>query len=57
MIIRKLLLITSLFAFAFKNSITFNDTKPNFKLLTGPNMAGKSTFMRELAHIIIMFQI
>lgn len=40
-----------------RNSIAFNDTKPNFKLLTGPNMAGKSTFMRELAHIIIMFQI
>lgn len=40
-----------------KNDIKFNKENPNFKLLTGPNMAGKSTLMRELAHIIIMNQI
>lgn len=40
-----------------KNTIKFNKENPNFKLLTGPNMAGKSTLMREIAQIIILNQI
>ena len=33
------------------------DEKTNILLITGPNMAGKSTFMRELAISVIMAQI
>lgn len=33
------------------------DDKQNFVILTGPNMAGKSTFMRQIALVIIMAHI
>jgi DNA mismatch repair protein MutS len=36
------------------NSDTFIFSKPNAYLLTGPNMGGKSTFLRQNAHIILM---
>lgn len=32
------------------------DQKTNMQLITGPNMAGKSTYMRELALIVILAQ-
>ena len=43
------------------NSFVPNDCSLNFNehlwLITGPNMAGKSTFLRQNAHIIILAQI
>lgn len=39
-----------------KNDI-YMDSKINTLLITGPNMSGKSTYMRQLAIIIIMAQI
>lgn len=41
----------------FIDNDTSIDNKVNFILLTGPNMAGKSTFMRQIALITIMMQI
>ncbi len=38
------------------NSIDFDETKP-IHLLTGPNMGGKSTYMRQVALIVIMAQL
>ncbi|GAB3066863.1 DNA mismatch repair protein MutS [Virgibacillus ainsalahensis] len=38
------------------NDITLNDEK-NILLITGPNMSGKSTYMRQLALTVIMGQI
>lgn len=38
------------------NSIDFDEIKP-IHLLTGPNMGGKSTYMRQVALIIIMAQL
>lgn len=38
------------------NDIVFNEDK-NILLITGPNMAGKSTYMRQLAITVIMAQI
>ena len=38
-----------------KNNWIVEEDKPIF-ILTGPNMGGKSTFMRQIAHLIIMAQ-
>ncbi|MGM8365068.1 DNA mismatch repair protein MutS [Virgibacillus sp. W0181] len=38
------------------NDIVLNEEK-NMLLITGPNMSGKSTYMRQLAHTVIMAQI
>lgn len=38
------------------NSIVFDD-QTNIQLITGPNMSGKSTYMRQLALTVIMAQI
>lgn len=38
------------------NSIIFDDST-NIQLITGPNMSGKSTYMRQLALTIVMAQI
>lgn len=41
----------------FIDNDTIIDNNKNFIILTGPNMAGKSTYMRQLAIISIMYQI
>lgn len=41
----------------FIDNNTFIDDEKNFIVLTGPNMAGKSTYMRQIALISLMFQI
>lgn len=41
----------------FINNDLFMDSNTNILLITGPNMGGKSTYMRQLALIIIMAQI
>jgi DNA mismatch repair protein MutS len=40
-----------------KNSLALDKTEQNIMILTGPNMAGKSTFLRQNALIILMAQI
>ncbi len=39
------------------NSLTFKSDNVSFALITGPNMAGKSTYLRQNALIILMAQI
>ncbi|MBN2736344.1 MAG: DNA mismatch repair protein MutS [Spirochaetales bacterium] len=39
------------------NSLHLDTEKGNFVLLTGPNMAGKSTFLRQIALVVLMAQI
>ena len=39
------------------NNVILNEADGNFVLLTGPNMAGKSTFLRQVALIVLMAQI
>ena len=39
------------------NDVTLNHEKDEFLLITGPNMAGKSTYMRQVAVLMIMAQI
>ncbi|MDQ0337350.1 DNA mismatch repair protein MutS [Caldalkalibacillus uzonensis] len=38
------------------NDVHMNDRDRQILLITGPNMAGKSTYMRQLAQIVIMAQ-
>lgn len=39
------------------NSVNFDNTNAQLLLITGPNMAGKSVFIRQVAIIILMAQI
>ncbi|MBQ7336982.1 MAG: DNA mismatch repair protein MutS [Clostridia bacterium] len=39
------------------NDVELNTTEQRLMLITGPNMAGKSTYMRQVALIVIMAQI
>ncbi|MED1786611.1 DNA mismatch repair protein MutS [Brevibacillus laterosporus] len=39
------------------NDVTMNQKDRNILLITGPNMAGKSTYMRQMALITVMAQI
>ncbi len=39
------------------NDTLLNDTDHSFMLITGPNMAGKSTYSRQVALIVLMAQI
>ena len=38
------------------NDLLLNDTDQRLIIITGPNMAGKSTYLRQAAHIVIMAQ-
>jgi len=38
------------------NGIDFNNIEKPFALITGPNMAGKSTYLRQVALIVLMAQ-
>lgn len=39
------------------NDTTLNTTEDRINIITGPNMAGKSTYMRQVAQIVLMAQI
>ena len=39
------------------NDLTLNDSEDRVAIITGPNMAGKSTYMRQCALIVIMAQL
>jgi DNA mismatch repair protein MutS len=38
------------------NDVRLNDTDHTLLIITGPNMAGKSTYLRQVAHIVILAQ-
>ena len=38
------------------NNVTLNDSDERMVILTGPNMAGKSTYMRQVALLVLMTQ-
>jgi DNA mismatch repair protein MutS len=38
------------------NDVRLNDTDHKLLIITGPNMAGKSTYLRQVAHIVILAQ-
>ncbi|UCE46172.1 MAG: DNA mismatch repair protein MutS [Methanobacteriota archaeon] len=38
------------------NDVELNTSKDRLVILTGPNMAGKSTYLRQVAHIVVMAQ-
>jgi DNA mismatch repair protein MutS len=38
------------------NDIHLNDTDDKLLIITGPNMAGKSTYLRQVAHMVILAQ-
>ena len=39
------------------NDVWLNDKTQRMLIITGPNMAGKSTYLRQVAHIVILAQI
>ena len=39
------------------NDVLLNDVDHQLLIITGPNMAGKSTYLRQVAHIVILAQI
>ena len=39
------------------NDLLLNNNKKQIAIITGPNMAGKSTFLRQIGHIVILAQI
>lgn len=39
------------------NNVTIGNGKDNIQIITGPNMSGKSTYLRQIAIIVIMAQI
>ena len=44
-------------SFFVPNSLLLNDSTDSAMIITGPNMAGKSTYMRQTALIVLMAQI
>ena len=53
-IVEKLLPITERFV---PNDLSINTEKKQIHLITGPNMAGKSTYLRQVGLIIVMAQV
>lgn len=47
----------SLYVDTFVPNDTYASSATNFQLITGPNMSGKSTYLRQIALMSIMSQI